>query len=753
MPVADAPAPRSITLERGRWCDDGTPRVVLSGEIHYFRLPRSGWDDRLRAARDAGLNTVATYIPWIFHELPDATVDLAGRTRPERDLPAFLTACAAHGLDVIARPGPLVMAELKNEGVPYRVARDHPEVRPRGWDGIPTPAHGVDYLAPAFLDAANGWLDAVLPVLAAHDASRGGPVVAVQLDNEVGMLDWIANAPTLSDDAVDDVLAALRAAGDAGALTAADPAAARAAVRAGGAGADEVAVHAAIARSTRGRFARYLSGLEDAARAHGISVPLLINVHGTEGGRGLTYPIGLSQLAPAFRGRKGVAAGTDMYLGDLTVGNAPDLYAGNAFTAAVGDGQVWGSLEFDAGDGDYGSDLSQWTPPEATVLKTMLDVAQGARFINYYLFAGGVNPPLDEPVGDGDERIAFTGQRHGFAAPISPEGVRTPAFASIRAAARLVARHADVWADAQQLYDDIELGFVADHYLTEYAHPAASRWRELRTVTETHRGLGARQALARALVYGSWSFRARDLQADAGDARWAPGREADATPGRQRAALAVATGVMLPRRVQEHLARLVRTGGRLLLTGRLPELDEDGRECTVLADALGVGAGDIVSAFSDASGEYWPSAATADGFTRAPSVRIGEGQLLRWAGGAVQPLLTEEAGGGPLAVRIRAAASDGGSDGTAILVCADYPFVPVVWDALWRELGVARRLELHAGRPGVIAVPVEGAGRRLLTLLNVAPVPISLSPRWEGVAVTPDAVTVGARRVAVLPLP
>ena len=51
-------------------------------------------------------------------------------------------------------------------------------------------------------------------------------------------------------------------------------------------------------------------------------------------------------------------------------------------------------------------------------------MAQGNRLINYYLFAGGHNPPLDEPVGDGNDRIAFTGERHGFAAPIDPEGRR-----------------------------------------------------------------------------------------------------------------------------------------------------------------------------------------------------------------------------------------------------------------------------------------------------------------------------------------
>ena len=43
------------------------------------------------------------------------------------------------------------MAELKNEGLPYRLYTEHPEIVPIGWDGRPAPTRTVDYLAPAFL--------------------------------------------------------------------------------------------------------------------------------------------------------------------------------------------------------------------------------------------------------------------------------------------------------------------------------------------------------------------------------------------------------------------------------------------------------------------------------------------------------------------------------------------------------------------------------------------------------------------------
>ena len=40
---------------------------ILSGEVHYFRIPRSHWKHRLKALRAVGLNTVSTYIPWNAH--------------------------------------------------------------------------------------------------------------------------------------------------------------------------------------------------------------------------------------------------------------------------------------------------------------------------------------------------------------------------------------------------------------------------------------------------------------------------------------------------------------------------------------------------------------------------------------------------------------------------------------------------------------------------------------------------------------
>ncbi|MEK0099026.1 beta-galactosidase, partial [Streptomyces sp. A475] len=419
-PASGEQAYRTVDFERRRLLVGGVPRIVMSGEVHYFRLRREVWADRLDKLVAAGCTGVASYMPWLVHETPDGEVDLTGATSEYRDLVHFLELAAERDLLVIARPGPFVMAELKNEGVPFRIYRDHPEAVPRGWDGEPVPTRTLDYLDPGYLSQAERWFAAVTSVLAEHQITRGGPVAALQLDNEVGMLTWVSGAPELTDRTVAALASqSLERWGREESVHryGADPtdlAAWADQWRSGGTRSgtvpQQLTLHHDLADHHRDRYAAYLLRLRDVALEHGIEVPMLVNLHGTDAARGRTFPIGISQLSRAYAGIPRMTSGSDHYLYDATVENTPDLYVMNAFMAAVHDAhQPLTSLEFEAGTGDYGEDLSRQAAPEATGLKTRLCVAQGNRLINYYLFSGGHNPPLDEPAGDGNDRIAFTG--------------------------------------------------------------------------------------------------------------------------------------------------------------------------------------------------------------------------------------------------------------------------------------------------------------------------------------------------------
>ncbi|HZC27998.1 MAG TPA: alpha-amylase family protein, partial [Actinopolymorphaceae bacterium] len=692
----------SVQLSRRRLLVNGRPELVFAGEVHYFRLHRRDWADRLDRLTEAGCTAVASYMPWLVHEQPDGTIDLHGDTSEYRDLAGFLDLAAERDLLVLARPGPFVMAELKNEGIPFRIYREHPEILPVGWDGRPATTRTVDYLAPAYLAEVGRWYAQVMPLLAARQVSRGGPVAAVQLDNEIGMLSWVSNTPEFTDRMVSEFAAwSTKRWGTGGVRTryGLDPeevVAWRAGVASPAPG--SFALHNDLSDYHRDRYARYIAMLRECAESHGVTdVPFLINIHGTSAGRGRTYPIGISQLYQGYRGQPQLTSGSDHYLGDLTVENVADLYVMNAFMAAVhDDDQPLTSLEFEAGLGDYGEDLSRQVPPTALALKTRLCVAQTNRLVNYYLFAGGHNPPLEEAVGDGNDRIAFTGERHGFTAPIGPEGVPNPTFPVLRETVAAMRGAAHLLADMDEEYDDLVLGFVPDHYLTEYCHPDDDARREVVAELEHFRGSGARDILARALLLAGFSFPAVDLQADLDTDR----------------AIVLASPSTLAASVQRRLADFVRAGGRLLLAGLVPSRDTDGSTCTILGDALGITGGQKVSGdhrlFTSVRAEEWAPA-------RA-EVRVGVMQHLVPGEGA-EVFVRDVATGKPVAVEVRP------GRGHALVVGCDYPCHLEFWTALLDRLGVVPRHTHDATTPGIVLTStVDGLGQRLLHLINVSPV-------------------------------
>jgi beta-galactosidase len=298
-------------FEDRRFIVGGKPVLVLSGEIHYFRLARKDWHDRVRKAKDAGCNAVASYIPWIYHEETQGAVDLTGKRRPEADLGAFIDLCREEGLWFMARPGPFVMGEMKNEGIPDWIYTECPEAIPTTWEGKKATSKTLSYLQPDFLRYVKGWYDAVMPILAARLEPKGGNVIAVQLDNEIGMLQCWTEEADLSDAVLCEFATFVQGRYSAAELTERYPFAmgdpmARAKTLRDGTYATSAFFHADYTEFTRARFARYAATLRGFAEANGVKdVPFVINIHGSGGGRATTFPIGVSQVYRAYSQAEG----------------------------------------------------------------------------------------------------------------------------------------------------------------------------------------------------------------------------------------------------------------------------------------------------------------------------------------------------------------------------------------------------------------------------------------------------------------
>ena len=160
-----------LTADSGHFVLDGKPIQIISGSMHYARVPREYWRDRMQKARAMGLNTITTYVFWNFHEPTPGHYDFAG----QRDLAAYLRTAQEVGLHVILRPGPYVCAEWELGGYPGWLFADTSIVL-RSTD-------------PKFTKPAEAWLDTLGKVVAPYLASRGGPVIAVQVENEYGSFD------------------------------------------------------------------------------------------------------------------------------------------------------------------------------------------------------------------------------------------------------------------------------------------------------------------------------------------------------------------------------------------------------------------------------------------------------------------------------------------------------------------------------------------------------------------------------------
>ena len=157
-----------LQFDDGGFRLDGEPFRILSGGLHYFRVHPGQWADRLRKARLMGLNTVETYVPWNLHQPRPDHFRMDGAL----DLPAFLDLAAAEGLHVLLRPGPYICAEWEGGGLPSWLLNE-PDIRLRSRD-------------PRFLAAVDAYFERLLTPLVPQLATHGGPVIAVQVENEYG---------------------------------------------------------------------------------------------------------------------------------------------------------------------------------------------------------------------------------------------------------------------------------------------------------------------------------------------------------------------------------------------------------------------------------------------------------------------------------------------------------------------------------------------------------------------------------------
>jgi hypothetical protein len=156
----------SVRLDSGGLQVDGRYTPLIAGEFEYWRHNPEHWRPILREVKALGCHQVATFICWDFHETSPHNFVFTDPGNHMRSLTKFLDAVAAEGLQAIVRPGPIIDSEWPTRGPAPDVA-------------------ALERTHPVFRKRAREWIEAVSRALVPYQITKGGPIVLVQLDNEV----------------------------------------------------------------------------------------------------------------------------------------------------------------------------------------------------------------------------------------------------------------------------------------------------------------------------------------------------------------------------------------------------------------------------------------------------------------------------------------------------------------------------------------------------------------------------------------
>ncbi len=553
-----------ITFDRTGYRINGQPVYLYSGEFHYFRVPKADWRTRMRLFKEAGGNCLATYVPWLLHEPREGSF-VFGETADHLDLEGFLQTALEEGLYVAARPGPYQYSELIYDGLPGWLCEKYPGLLARDYRGRIFRKSSVSYLHPLFMDKVQNWFAVIGPRLAKYTVSRGGPIAMLQFDNELaGIHEWFGTwdyhpvtmgfgqadgrYPRFLEQRYGQVELLNRAYGSRyssfNQVLPPNPSGSqrRAQIRA----------RKDYFDFYLGTIAEYAAALVELLRAQGIDTPFIHN----SGNPNMNAHF----LETAERLGQQFLLGSDhYYILDQTwpQNNPTPQYAARCFTSLEMlrlMGYPPSVFEMPGGSASDWPPVTEWDAQAAYLTHLGL----GMKGHNFYIFTGGPNPP-----GAGN-----TTDLYDYGASIGADGEVRPLYRAQKALGDLLKQHP--WlAEARRVADvRLALDFEAprsEHYWRQggrflFTPPAAwDFWRKGPLTTA---------------FCASYSPELVDLRAE----DWI---------NDTRTPLMVVSSCSMARSKQERLVRFLQNGGKALIFGVLPELDENLDECRLLLEFLG----------------------------------------------------------------------------------------------------------------------------------------------------------------------
>ncbi|RPK30709.1 beta-galactosidase [Paenibacillus xylanexedens] len=141
------------------------PHIPVVGEFHFSRFAYLQWEEELLKMKAGGVNIVASYVFWNFHEEQEGEFNWSGNL----NLRHFVDLCGKHELPLIVRIGPFCHGEVRNGGMPDWLFSYPFEVRSNDEGYL----HYAKRLYREIARQLNGCF-----------YQEGGPIIGVQLENE-----------------------------------------------------------------------------------------------------------------------------------------------------------------------------------------------------------------------------------------------------------------------------------------------------------------------------------------------------------------------------------------------------------------------------------------------------------------------------------------------------------------------------------------------------------------------------------------
>ncbi|MEQ6377841.1 beta-galactosidase [Bacillaceae bacterium S4-13-56] len=547
---------------------NGEDVVLFGGELHYFRVPKTEWRNRILQAKEAGMNMISTYVPWGFHEYEEGKIDLEGKTRAERDLVTFLQIVQEENMYCLVRPGPYVMAEVVDHGVPTWFIDNYPEAVAKTQQGNIHPTRVVSYMHPTYLKKVKAWYKQVCRVIEPNQIQHGGSIILFQLDNEVGMFHWVTNQGDYNLETQKLFVDYLQKKFSLEQFNATFHVSVDSIERfATGSIADPeqpygVAIRNEYSMFMRQHYRAYLEYVKQLAVTEGIRVPFVVNVHGFDTvdflKRGKKYPIGLSQLAEAAKIDDVLLAG-DYYIGNIEYDNYIDIVLANAFTKSIQwNEQPLFSAEFQGGSIPDKPRLQ----PSTFDLTTRLCIANGMNAINYYMFVGGENY----------ENIGLLGRRHEWQAPLSATGKKKPHYKVIQHLGQMLNVYQKQLAKAKQ-DTNTHFAFYPEYFMTEFSNDFT---KSIDQHLQREREDNIYDGVARGLRFNNIIFDGYNVQLE------------QKIEPKQVPTLWMFADKRMSESVQERLVNYIEDGGLLVLFPIIPTENMNGEPCTILKDYINV---------------------------------------------------------------------------------------------------------------------------------------------------------------------